>query len=83
MAEDKKEGMSAGTEALLFVAGLAALAALWWWSGGPGRADLRGIFLQPPAPVGSGDAYGPGLGTTPEPYDASGAQYQATSSYPY
>jgi len=40
------------------------LIALWWVQGGPEKADLRGIFLAPPPPIGTGDAYGPQIGTT-------------------
>lgn len=43
---------------------LGALILLWWVQGGPEKADLRGIFLAPPPPLGSGDAYGPQVGTT-------------------
>jgi len=45
---------------LIFVfGGLALLIVLWYATGGPEKADLRGIFLQPPAPINHGDAYGP------------------------
>lgn len=46
-------------DALWFFAILAVLIVLWYFAGGPGKADLRGIFLAPPAPLGSGEAYGP------------------------
>lgn len=39
---------------------LAGLIFIWFYTGGYKNADLRGIFLAPPAPVGSGEAYGPG-----------------------
>jgi len=52
-------------EMLWFVGGiLALLIALWWVQGGPEKADLRGIFLAPPPPIDTGDAYGPQVGTT-------------------
>lgn len=48
------------TEMLLFVfGGFALLVVLWYLAGGPAKTDLRGIFLNPPAPVGNGNAYGP------------------------
>ena len=57
------EGEGGGTtdiEMLIFVfGGFAVLVALWLWTGGAKHADLRGIFLNPPAPIGSGGAYGP------------------------
>lgn len=49
-------------DALFFFGMLAILVVVWFLSGGPGRADLRGIFIAPPAPIGSGDAYGPQVG---------------------
>ena len=42
-----------------FLSILVLLVILWYASGGPSRADLRGIFLNPPPPVGNGGAYGP------------------------
>jgi hypothetical protein len=48
--------------ALFLIGGLLVLIALWFVDGGPQRADLRGIFLNPPAPVGPGGAYGPQVG---------------------
>lgn len=46
------------------VGGLAILIVLWYYMGGPGKTDLRGIFLSPPAPLGNGEAYGPQFGDT-------------------
>ena len=67
---DKPTGPSVTEEALMFFGAMLILAALWYYAGGPGKADLRGIFLSPPAPLGTGDAYGPQLGndatTTPK-----------------
>ncbi|MDP4020690.1 MAG: hypothetical protein Q8P58_01425 [Candidatus Adlerbacteria bacterium] len=63
MADDKKP--ESPYEIVWFVGGiLAVLIALWWVQGGPERADLRGIFLAPPPPIGTGDAYGPQIGTS-------------------
>ena len=61
----KKTEEGSPYEILWFVlAALAGLIILWWVQGGPERADLRGIFLAPPPPLDSGDAYGPGFGTS-------------------
>jgi hypothetical protein len=61
MAEDK--GGHNPINDVFFIGGILAVAiALWFVSGGPERADLRGIFLSPPAPIGTGDAYGPQVG---------------------
>jgi hypothetical protein len=64
MAEEKKEGggETAGQAALSVLGVLALLVILWFANGGYQRADLRGIFLAPPAPVGPGNAYGPNIG---------------------
>lgn len=63
MAEEKKEGgQSAGQAALSVLGMIAILVILWFANGGPERADLRGIFLAPPAPVGPGNSYGPQVG---------------------
>ena len=87
MADEKEPGMGAGAEALLFVAAIGALITLWWFTGGPSRADLRGIFLKPPPPVNSGDAYGPQLNATQsDSYDyrsASSSQFEYNNTYQY
>lgn len=49
---------------LFVIGGLAFLIFAWYVTGGPSRADLRGIFLSPPPPLDSGDAYGPQIGTS-------------------
>jgi hypothetical protein len=39
---------------------LFALFALWWVGGGPERdGGIRGLFVAPPPPIGSGEVYGP------------------------
>lgn len=67
---DEPKGPSVTEEALMFFGAMIILAALWYYAGGPGKTDLRGIFLSPPQPLGSGDAYGPQFGneatTTPK-----------------
>ncbi len=48
---------------LLAVLGIMAiLVILWFASGAYKKADLRGLFLAPPPPVGPGGAYGPQVG---------------------
>lgn len=59
MAEEEKGG-DAMADALFFFGLLALLILVWFMSGGPERADLRGMFLAPPPPLDSGEAYGPG-----------------------
>jgi hypothetical protein len=50
---------------LFFILGLILVLVLVWFAeGGPSHADLRGIFLHPPAPVGPGGAYGPTIGNS-------------------
>lgn len=57
---DEHGGGVGNAEMLIFVfGGFAVLAALWYLTGGPQKADLKGLFLSPPAPLGNGSAYGP------------------------
>ena len=64
---DEPKGPSVTEEAFMFFGALSVLIVLWYFAGGPGKADLRGLFLAPPQPLGSGDAYGPQLGATTTP----------------
>ena len=65
---DENGGGGTDIEMLIFVFGsFAALVAVWYFTGGPAKADLRGIFLAPPAPINSGDAYGPQIPTKNQP----------------
>lgn len=64
MADEKPPSGSPMQDIFLFLGFLAVLVTAWYATGGPSRADLRGIFLAPPAPLGSGDAYGPNVGST-------------------
>jgi hypothetical protein len=53
-------GGNGDMEMVAFVlGGFAILVVLWFMTGGPAKTDLRGLFLNPLAPVGTGDAYGP------------------------
>ncbi len=64
MADEHGSGGGSALEDLIFVVGfIVVLVVLWVYTGGPSRADLRGIFIHPPAPVGQGGAYGPQIGT--------------------
>lgn len=75
MADEKKDDNgSAMGEVWLLLGFFAALVALWFYVGGPGRTDLRGLFLSPPQPLGSGSAYGPQLGS--DGSTTSGGQQQ-------
>lgn len=60
--EPKPEGGNPTADAFWFFGVLVILIGLWYFSGGPGKADLRGLFLSPPEPLGSGEAYGPQFG---------------------
>jgi hypothetical protein len=61
--DDKKPaGQTAGQAALSVLGMIAILIILWFANCGPSRADLRGLFLAPPAPVGPGTSYGPQVG---------------------
>lgn len=64
MADEKKPAGSPYEILWFMLAVVGGLIFLWVWQGGPERADLRGIFLAPPPPLGTGEAYGPEFGTT-------------------
>jgi len=53
---------------MFVVVGLVILVVLWYANGGPQKADLRGVFLQPPAPLGGGNAYGPDFASSTTDY---------------
>jgi hypothetical protein len=82
MADDKKDAGAEGHDAMkdvyFFLLCLAVLVGAWWYMGGPEKTDMRGIFLRPPAPIDTGEAYGPQIPSpiqdTTEP--AEGAQTQ-------
>ena len=70
MAEDEKPKGSGPMGDLMFVVvGLVLLVVLWYANGGPGKADLRGTFLQPPPPIGGGNAYGPDFASSTVDYN--------------
>ncbi len=57
--------------------GLAVLVALWFYTGGPGKADLRGLFVAPPQPLGSGESYGPTFGSSTDSTGSPQAEHVA------
>lgn len=61
-----------------FIAFLVIVVILWFAAGGPGKADLRGAFLQAPPPLSNGQAYGPGgTSTQQQPtFDNAGSVQQ-------
>lgn len=69
MADEEKKYDAMG-DVWLFVGFLVILVALWYAAGGPGKADLRGLFIAPPQPLGSGAAYGPQIGSSTEQVSA-------------
>ena len=68
MAGEAPEGGGAMGTAVFVFGGFILLVIVWYLSGGAERADLRGIFLQPPTPLGGGDAYGPEFGSSTPTY---------------
>jgi hypothetical protein len=76
---EKKEPGSPWEPVWWVVGLLVVIAIVWYANGGPARSDLRGIFITPPPPVGTGQAYGPTLGSCPtlqENYQESTSSYQ-------
>jgi len=62
---DEKPPNGGPLENLMFIAGIIGVLIILWFAQGANKAaDVRGIFLHPPAPVGQGGSYGPTLGTT-------------------
>jgi hypothetical protein len=59
---DEPKGSTPTQDAFMLLGALAILVLLWYFAGGPGKADLRGLFLAPPTPLGTGEAYGPTFG---------------------
>lgn len=79
MAEEKKEHDAIKDFWMVLIA-FAALVALWFYMGGANFADLRGIFLSPPQPVGSGEAYGPQYDTSTNELPPP-PTYETTNAY--
>lgn len=68
MAEEEKKGSSTQMLWTVIIC-MAILVFLWFYTGAYKNADLGGIFLAPPAPLGPGGAYGPQVGTTSDFYN--------------
>ena len=75
MAEEKK-GEDPMKLLLMIIGFMVLLIFVWFASGAYKNADLRGVFLSPPAPVGSGDAYGPQVGKPNPNYTSPNQQTQ-------
>ena len=61
MADEKEK--SDPMKMLWLVLGvMSIIVVLWFASGAYKNADLKGMFLAPPAPLGPGGAYGPQVG---------------------
>lgn len=61
MAEEQ-HGNNPMSDLWFIVLLIVGLVILWYANGGPQHSDLRGIFLSPPPPLGTGQSYGPQLG---------------------
>lgn len=65
MADDHGGEGSGPVGDLIFILSIiGVLIVLWFATGARKAADLKGIFIHPPAPVGEGGAYGPTIGTS-------------------
>ena len=71
MAGDPAPKPNVMGDALMFFGAFLVLVFLWYMAGGPGKADLRGLFLAPPQPLGTGEAYGPTFGSSTSPTASS------------
>ncbi len=74
---DEKVGEDPMKLLLMVLGGMALLVFFWFMSGAYKNADLRGIFLAPPAPIGPGGAYGPQIGN---PSNTSGQTDASTNN---
>ncbi len=59
MADEKPSGGGPLEDAIFILGLIGVLIVMWFATGGPSRADLKGIFLHPPRPIDQGGAYGP------------------------
>lgn len=64
MADDHASGPGPMGDVIFIVSVIGILTVLWFATGARKAADVRGIFIHPPPPVGAGGSYGPQLGTT-------------------
>ncbi len=64
MADEKPAGPGPMGDLIFIVSIIGVLIVLWFAMGARKAADVRGLFLHPPAPVGAGGSYGPTLDTT-------------------
>lgn len=72
---DEEKGDSNPMEVVYLVAGIIILLVVFWIAnGGPSRADVKGLFIAPLPPVGSGESYGPQIGE-PSPYGPNDNYY--------
>jgi hypothetical protein len=55
----------------LVVATVGVLAFLWFASGAYKNADIGGLFVAPPPPVGPGGSYGPQIGSPNPNYETN------------
>lgn len=63
MADEHSDSSKEIIETVLTIGGIILfLAILWWYNGGLTRESVRGLFLKPPPPVGTGEVYGPEIG---------------------
>ncbi len=70
MAEEPKK--SNPMELLWWVVGVGAvLVGLWLASGAYKNADIGGLFIAPPPPVGPGGSYGPQIGEPNPNYEVN------------
>lgn len=71
-------GGSATGDLWWFVAIITALGLIWYATGGPNRPEAwQGPFIQPPAPLSSGEIYGAGRTiSAPRPAPVSPPTYQ-------
>ena len=64
MADEKPKGAGPMGDVIFILSVIGVLIVLWFAQGAHKAADIKGIFLHPPTPVGQGGSYGPTVGTT-------------------
>jgi hypothetical protein len=60
---DAPSGGGPAEDAFFIIGILIVLFVIWIARGGYNAQNLRGIFLAPPPPLGTGNSYGPQLQT--------------------